>query len=85
MGLAFISEGAIPFLKKDKKIEYVFILSSILIALLVVYYDVTSMIAHGGILSIFFIERWFMFVFILFGTSVFSALILGLVLKKEEK
>lgn len=84
MGLAFISEGAMPFLKKNKKIGYIFMLSSVLVALLVVYYDVTSMIAHGGILSVFFIDKWLLFIMILIGISIFTALILGFVLKKEK-
>lgn len=87
MGLSFMSEGALTFQKKDKKVFYVFMFGALISAILVTIFDVSSSIAHGGILAVFFIEYWIYFIAILFGTSLIMALLLGVLLpniKKED-
>lgn len=85
MGLSFMSEGAITFQKKDKKFMYIFILGATISAILTVIFNVESSIAHGGILTIFFIESWFYFLAILIGTSFIMALLLGISLPRLKK
>jgi PTS system fructose-specific IIC component len=84
LGLSFITEGAIPFIKKDKKIKYVFIISSMTAGILSVVFNVSSLIAHGGILSLFFTQNAWIFLFILIGSTVVFGSILGIILPKNN-
>ncbi|BCR35381.1 fructose-specific PTS transporter subunit EIIC [Mariniplasma anaerobium] len=84
LGLSFITEGAIPFIKKDKKIKYIFILASMTAGIASAFFDVSSLIAHGGILSVIFMNNAFMFLIILVLATLIFGLILGLILKKNE-
>ncbi len=85
MGLSFISEGALSFIKKDKNIFVIFMIGAISSAFLTVYFNVTSNIAHGGILAIFFISNWLLFLLIVIGISLFTAILLGIILPKIKK
>lgn len=87
MGLAFISEGALFFLRKDKELGVAFILGGLLSSISVYILQVESSIAHGGILSVFFINRWIEFIIILLISSLVSAwfVLLILKMKKSEK
>ncbi|MCD4826729.1 MAG: fructose-specific PTS transporter subunit EIIC [Acholeplasmataceae bacterium] len=82
-GLSFITEGALSFVHKDKKIKYVLILASMTAGMLSVHYEVTSLVAHGGILSVFFIKNSFMFIFILLGVTLIYGFVLGILLPKK--
>lgn len=84
LGLSFITEGAIPFIKKDKKIKYIFILSSMTAGISSVLLDVSSIIAHGGILSVIFMNNALMFLLILILTTFVFGLILGFILQKNK-
>ncbi len=85
MGIAFISEGALPFKKKYNNSTYLFIVGAIISSLLVVYFNVESNIAHGGILALFFIDAWIYFLLTLVGSSLFTAILLGFFLPKNKK
>lgn len=87
MGLAFISEGALSFVKKDKELMIAFILGGLLSSVFVFIFKVESRIAHGGILSVFFINQWIEFLVILLVSSFVSAwfVLLILKMKKNEK
>jgi PTS system fructose-specific IIC component len=84
MGLAFISEGAISFVKKDKKLIIAFILGGLLSSVFVYIFQVESRIAHGGILSVFFINKWIEFLVILMISSLVSAWFVLLILKMKK-
>jgi PTS system fructose-specific IIC component len=84
LGLSFITEGAIPFIKKDKKIKYVFILASMTAGVSSVLLDVSSLIAHGGILSVVFMNNAIEFLLILILTTLIFGVILGFLLQKNE-
>jgi PTS system fructose-specific IIC component len=84
MGLAFISEGAISFVKKDKELIIAFILGGLLSSVLVFIFQVESRIAHGGILSVFFINKWIEFLVILMISSLVSAWFVLLILKMKK-
>ena len=86
-GLSFITEGALSFLQKDKKVKYILIIASMTAGMLSVFFEVTSLVAHGGILSIFFMEQSLMFGIILLGVTLIFGFILGTFLpdKVEDK
>lgn len=84
MGLAFISEGALFFLRKDKELSIAFILGGLLSSILVYLFQVESNIAHGGILSVFFINRWLEFILILLISSLVSAWFVLLIFKMKK-
>lgn len=84
LGLSFITEGAIPFIKKDNKVKYIFILASMTAGISSALLDVSSLIAHGGILSVVFMNNAVMFLLILFLTTLVFGLILGFTLQKNE-
>ena len=84
MGLAFISEGAISFVKKDKELIIAFILGGLLSSVFVFIFQVESRIAHGGILSVFFINKWIEFLVILMISSLVSAWFVLLILKMKK-
>jgi PTS system fructose-specific IIC component len=84
MGLAFISEGAISFVKKDKELIIAFILGALLSSVFVFIFQVESRIAHGGILSVFFINQWVEFLVILMISSLVSAWFVLLILKMKK-
>jgi PTS system fructose-specific IIC component len=85
LGLSFITEGAIPFIKKDKKIKYIFILASITAGISSALLNVSSLVAHGGILSVIFMNNAFMFLIILIATTLVFGLILGFLLPRNEE
>ncbi len=72
-GLSFISEGAISFVKKDKELMLAFIFGGLLSSVFVFIFQVESRIAHGGILSVIFINQWIEFMIILLVSSLVSA------------
>ena len=84
MGLAFISEGAISFVKKDKELILAFMLGGLLSSVFVFIFQVESRIAHGGILSVFFIKQWIEFLVILLVSSLVSAWFVLLILKMKK-
>jgi PTS system fructose-specific IIC component len=84
MGLAFISEGAIAFVKKDKELVLAFIFGGLLSSVFVFIFQVESRIAHGGLLSVFFINGWIEFVVILLVSSLVSAWFVLLILKMKK-
>ena len=84
MGLAFISEGALSFVKKDKELIIAFILGGLLSSVFVFIFQVESRIAHGGILSVFFINQWIEFIVILLVSSLVSAWFVLLILKMKK-
>jgi len=84
MGLAFISEGAISFVKKDKELIIAFILGGLLSSVFVFIFQVESRIAHGGILSVFFINKWIEFLVILMISSLVSAWFVLLILRMKK-
>jgi fructose PTS system EIIBC or EIIC component len=84
LGLSFITEGAIPFIKKDKMVKYVFVISSMTAGILSVLFDVSSMIAHGGILAFFLANNVLVFLIILIASTVVFGFILGFILPKNK-
>ena len=84
MGLAFISEGALSFVKKDRELIIAFILGGLLSSVLVFIFQVESRIAHGGILSVFFMNQWIEFIVILLVSSLVSAWFVLLIFKIKK-
>ncbi len=85
LGLSFITEGAIPFVKKDKKVMYVILVASIISGVVTATFNVSSLVAHGGILAIFFMDQWLYFIVTLICVTIIFGFILGLLLKKEQE
>lgn len=81
-GLSFITEGALSFLEKDKKIKYVLMVASMTAGMLCVFFEISSIISHGGIFTIFLMNNAFMFLVVLVGVTVAFGFILGALLPK---
>lgn len=85
LGLSFITEGAIPFIKKDKKIIYILTLASVCSGVMTVVFNVTSLVVHGGIFSVFFMDKWLYFIITLLIVTIFFGFITGLLLKEKQE
>lgn len=85
MGLAFITEGAIPFAASDPlRVLPSCIIGSALAGALSMAFNCTLMAPHGGIFVFPVVGNWFLYLVALVAGTVVGALLLG-VLKKEVK
>ncbi|MDY0295040.1 MAG: PTS fructose transporter subunit IIC [Acholeplasmataceae bacterium] len=81
MGLSFISEGAIPFVKTYKaKVHFPIIIGSILGAMVVAMLQASIPAPHGGIWIIFFTTTWWKFLIALFGGTLIAALLMKIMM-----
>ena len=83
-GLCFVSEEAIPFMRKDRKgIHLPCIIASALAGGLSAYFGCSQLFPHGGIFTIFFINNPLFFVITLLSCSLIGMSLI-LILKKKE-
>ncbi|WP_295138210.1 fructose-specific PTS transporter subunit EIIC [uncultured Catenibacterium sp.] len=84
MGLSFVSEGAIPFIKKDQKhVLPACILGSFITGALSAYYKCGVMLPHGGIWVIYLMTNPFKYVIALLAGTIVSGLIITFTHKSE--
>lgn len=84
MGLSFVSEGAIPFIKKDQKhVLPACILGSFITGALSAYYKCGVMLPHGGIWVIYLMTNPFKYVIELLAGTIVSGLIITFTHKSE--
>ena len=84
MGLSFVSEGAIPFIKKDQKhVLPACILGSFITGALSAYYKCGVMLAHGGFWVIYLMTNPFKYVIALLAGTIVSGLIITFTHKSE--
>ena len=84
MGLSFVSEGAIPFIKKDQKhVLPACILGSFITGALSAYYKCGVMLPHGGIWVIYLMTNPFKYVIALLAGTIVSGLIITFTYKSE--
>lgn len=84
MGLSFVSEGAIPFIKKDQKhVLPACILGSFITGALSAYYKCGVMLPHGGIWVIYLMINPFKYVIALLAGTIVSGLIITFTHKSE--
>lgn len=85
MGLSFVSEGAIPFMKKDQKhILPACILGSFITGALSVYYKCGIKVPHGGIWVIYLMTNPFKYVIALLAGTIVAGLIITFTHKSEN-
>ena len=84
MGLSFVSEGAIPFIKKDQKhVLPACILGSFITGALSAYYKCGVMLPQGGIWVIYLMTNPFKYVIALLAGTIVSGLIITFTHKSE--
>lgn len=71
-GLLFLTEGALEFIQKEpKKFRVFFMIGSAVAGLIVSFFGVSTVFPHGGILIVFSMEKWHLFILaILVGATV---------------
>ena len=85
MGLSFVSEGAIPFMKKDQKhILPACILGSFITGALSAYYKCGIKVPHGGIWVIYLTTNPFKYVIALLAGTIVAGLIITFTHKSEN-
>lgn len=85
MGLSFVSEGAIPFMKKDQKhILPACILGSFITGALSAYYKCGIKAPHGGIWVIYLMTNPFKYVIALLAGTIVAGLIITFTHKSEN-
>ena len=85
MGLSFVSEGAIPFMKKDQKhVLPACILGSFITAALSAYYKCGIKVPHGGIWVIYLMTNPFKYVIALLAGTIVAGLIITFTHKSEN-
>ena len=85
MGLSFISEGAIPFMKKDQKhVLPACILGSFITGALSAYYKCGIKVPHGGIWVIYLMTNPFKYVIALLAGTIVAGLIITFTHKSES-
>lgn len=88
LGLSFMTEGAISYVEKDKKIRTsMMMIGSGIAGGIVGYFAINTRLPHGGILITLFMNEWYYF-FLALGVGIFiTLLLLGLVsvFKKHKK
>lgn len=85
MGLSFVSEGALPFVKTyTYKIHVPIIIGSILGAMAVAMLQTSIPVPHGGIFVIFFTTTWWKFLLALLGGTLISALLIKIMMMIGE-
>lgn len=85
MGLSFVSEGAIPFMKKDQKhILPACILGSFITGALSAYYKCGIKVPHGGIWVIYLMTNPFKYVIALLAGTIVAGLIITFTHKSEN-
>ena len=83
MGLAFITEGAIPFAASDPaRVLPSCIISSALAGALSMHFGCTLMAPHGGIFVFPVVGNWLMYIAALVAGTVVGALLLGILKKR---
>lgn len=84
MGLAFITEGAIPYAAKDPwRVILSSVVGSAVAGLLSVLMGCTLMAPHGGIFVFAVVGNWYWYILALAVGTLISAILLGL-LKKDD-
>lgn len=85
MGLSFVSEGAIPFMKKDQKhVLPACILGSFITGALSAYYKCGIKVPHGGIWVIYLMTNPFKYVIALLAGTIVAGLIITFTHKSEH-
>ena len=85
MGLSFVSEGAIPFMKKDQKhVLPACILGSFITGALSAYYKCGILLPHGGIWVIYLMSNPLKYVLALLAGTIVSGLIITFTHKSES-
>ena len=85
MGLSFVSEGAIPFMKKDQNhILPACILGSFITGALSAYYKCGIKVPHGGIWVIYLMTNPFKYVIALLAGTIVAGLIITFTHKSEN-
>ena len=85
-GASFITEGAIPFVKKNPRIVHpALILGSVLAALIVAIIGVSVPAPHGGIFVVFLMTNWWGFLIAVTLGTIASALYIGIFTKKIDE
>lgn len=85
MGLSFVSEGAIPFMKKDQKhVLPACILGSFITGALSAYYKCGIKVPHGGIWVIYLMTNPFKYVIALLTGTIVAGLIITFTHKSEN-
>lgn len=85
MGLSFVSEGAIPFMKKDQKhVLPACILGSFITGALSAYYKCGIKVPHGGIWVIYLMTNPFKYVIALLAGTIVAGLIITFTHKSES-
>ncbi len=83
MGLAFITEGAIPYASKDPfRVIPSCVIGSSVAGLLSVFFGCTLMAPHGGIFVFAVVGNWYLYLLSLLIGSLICGILIGL-LKKE--
>jgi len=84
-GFSFMTEGALPFVKKDlKQRRILFMIASGLAGLCVALFKTKTIFPHGGILVIPFMENWVGFLIAIGVGSIISALAFSFILKSTN-
>lgn len=85
-GASFITEGAIPFAKKDPKVmRPALIIGSMLAAVIVAIFGVSVPAPHGGIFVVFLMSNWWGFLIAITVGMVASALYIGIFTKEVDE
>lgn len=82
-GASFITEGALPFMKKDPKVmRPALIIGSVLAAVIVAIFGVSVPAPHGGIFVVFLMTNWWGFLIAIATGTIASALYIGIFSKE---
>ncbi|MDO9628476.1 MAG: fructose-specific PTS transporter subunit EIIC [Acholeplasmataceae bacterium] len=85
-GASFITEGAIPFYKKNPKVvRPALIIGSSLAAVIVALFGVSVPAPHGGIFVVFLMTNWWGFLIALSVGTLASALYIGIFMKETDE
>lgn len=85
-GASFITEGAIPFARKDPKVmRPALIIGSVLAAVIVALIGVSVPAPHGGIFVVFLMTNWWGFLLAVASGTIASALYIGIFAKEIDE
>jgi len=85
-GASFITEGAIPFAKKNPKVmRPALIIGSVLASVIVAILGVSVPAPHGGIFVVFLMINWWGFLIAITAGTIASALYIGIFTKEIDE
>ncbi|CCV64185.1 PTS family fructose transporter, IIABC component, putative fragment [Alteracholeplasma palmae J233] len=85
MGLSFITEGALPYIRKNEMIRFLLVMSAFFAGALTSVFMIKTLVPHGGILATVTMNKPLIFIIIIVSISLIMSQIIRLLKYIEEK